>query len=566
MAYNVAKNTEGGITVINENGNAFKNDMKGVDLQYDDGKLKLKLESAISSDAEIGINTKGSAYNIDAQYQNSVGNIHIYDKKVDSNFGVSSALPVDTGIEKHGADFTLKLDNQMQIKSDLIEQKDLRVGSEQKTIELKVEKKFNENFTGYVGTKYQENINPNATQTSVNEAPTATVFQAPNTNTSTQNTNILVGGEYHFTDIPLKINAQVSETANPNIANPETFILNSEYALNNNNSILLDKQWNDYGNSTITNINRIGVKSKPWSGGQVQAYVGDDEGSTPNSFYQVGINQNEKYNLWSIDLGYAKQAWNKQVQANQTPAGTLITQDNFNLYTLGAVYRNEPFIYQLKLEDKKGSLEDKVHIANSVYKKLDGNLSVSLGQDYLKVDTLGTSVTGSTTETIKGGLSYRGKDNTFFGQLSWIDQNQMGQDSAKYILNIHDEYKPNYDWEYYTHLGYKYVVSTFDSGEYAGSSYVVGGGARKYLNKDWDISVQGLVAGTPSVGTQSTGASVAVGYKVAKNAWVSLGYQSIRNYDSNYSFDDDYLRGFFVRFRFKFDEETFHLNNKPELK
>ncbi len=112
----------------------------------------------------------------------------------------------------------------------------------------------------------------------------------------------------------------------------------------------------------------------------------------------------------------------------------------------------------------------------------------------------------------------------------------------------------------FSHVGYKYVVTTFDTQEYKGSSYLVSGGVRKYLNKDWDIGIQGLYATSPSVNTFSKGFGASIGYNVFKNAWVSVGYQKLNSYDKNYSFDDSYVNGFFIKFRIKFDEETFHLN------
>ena len=147
------------------------------------------------------------------------------------------------------------------------------------------------------------------------------------------------------------------------------------YAFNNNLIGVADKQFNDYGSGITSNINRVGLKYKPWTGGQIQSYVGNDTGMTPNKFYQFGIDQNLKYNLWSFDLGFAKQTWDKQVSATQIPAGTLITQDNFNSYNFGATYRNEPFVYQFKAEQKTGSLENKTHVTNNVYRKIDDELS-----------------------------------------------------------------------------------------------------------------------------------------------------------------------------------------------
>lgn len=556
VAYNINEKTEIGITTVVDQGNQVKQQMSGVDLQYKDTNLVLKMETAISSNKDLDVTKDGQAYNVEAQYQKEWGHVKVYTKKVDPDFGLTAALPADTGIQKTGAEGLLKLKNDMSLKGELLTQKDLKVNSSQTTGEVKLEKRFNESFTGYVGDRISSITNGTISNTNISNSPTAT-----GTTTGDQSNNsILLGGEYRFTDIPLKLNTQINYTQNPNLVSPKKVLLGAEYTFNNELIGVADKQFNDYGSGITSNVNRVGLKYKPWTGGQIQSYVGNDTGMTPNKFYQFGIDQNFKYNLWSFDVGFAKQTWDKKIDSTLIPAGTLITQDNFNSYVLGATYRNEPLVYQVKAEAKSGSLENKVHLTNNLYRKIDDEWSFSLGQDYLKVNSTTTNGMDTITQDIRGGLSYRGKDNIVLGRIDWINQQQNAQKSAKYVINLHDNYKPSYDWEMFSHVGYKYVVTTFDTQEYKGSSYLVSGGVRKYLNKDWDIGIQGLYAASPSVNTVSKGFGASIGYNVFKNAWVSVGYQKLNSYDKNYSFDDSYLNGFFIKFRIKFDEETFHLN------
>lgn len=556
VAYNINEKTEIGITTVIDQGNQTKQQMSGVDLQYKDSNLVLKMETAISSNDDLNVSTKGQAYNVEAQYQKDWGHVKVYSKKVDPDFGLTASLPADTGIEKTGAEGLLKLREDTSLKGEVLTQKDLKANSKQTTGEVKIERKFNESFTGYVGDRVSNISNGVVSNTNITESPTAN-----GTTTGDQNSNsILLGGEYRFPNIPLKINGQINYTQNPNLVSPKKMLIGAEYAFTNDLIGIADKQFNDYGSGITSNVNRIGMKYKPWTGGQIQSYVGNDTGMTPNQFYQFGIDQNFKYNLWSFDLGFAKQTWDKKINSTLIPAGTLITQDNFNSYVVGATYRNEPLVYQVKLEEKSGSLENKTHLSNNLYRKIDDEWSFSVGQDYLKVNSTTTNGLDTITQDIRGGLSYRGKDNIVLGRLDWINQQQNAQTTAKYVLNLHDNYKPNYDWELFSHVGYKYVVTTFDTQEYKGSSYLVSGGIRKYLNKDWDVGIQGLYAASPSVQTVSKGYGVSVGYNLFKNAWLSVGYQKLNAYDKNYSFDDSYVNGFFIKFRIKFDEETFHLN------
>lgn len=561
IAYDINKKTEIGFTSIIDQGYQNKQYMSGIDVQYKDSNIVIKAETAISNQEDLNVNKKGQAYNVEIQYQQDWGHIKAYNKKVDNEFGLTASLPADTGIQKTGIEGIVKLKEDTVLKVEALSQKDLQVKSSQQTGEIKVERKFNDYFTGYIGDRISKVDNAVVSNTNIINAPVAN----GTINENQSNNSLLLGGEYRFSNIPLKINGQINYTNDPNLVSPKKILIGAEYTLSNDWIAIADTQFNDYGLGILSHVNRIGMKYKPWTGGQVQSYIGNDIGMTPNQFYQVGIDQNFKYNLWSFDLGFAKQTWDKKINATLIPAGTLITQDNFDSYVVGATYRNEPLVYQVKLEQKSGSLENKSHISNNLYRKIDDELSFSLGQDYLKVNSNTTNSLDSITQDIRAGISYRVKDNITLGRLDYINQQQNAQTTAKYIVNLHHNYKPNYNIEMFSHVGSKYVITTFDKDEYTGASYLISGGVRKYLNNDWDIGLQMLYAVSPSVKTVSKGYGASIGYNILKNAWLSVGYQNLNNYDRNYSFDDSYVKGFFVKFRIKFDEETFHLNKEDNM-
>lgn len=514
IGYNINKNTEIGLSGVSDKGIQNNQEMVGVDLQYNDNNLNLKMELATSNRNEANTINKGQGYNIDAQYQKEWGSIRAYHKKVDANYGLSATLPNDIGIEKTGANLNYKISEKITFKGEFVSQKDLKTNATQQVTEVKVEDKFNDNFTGYVGMRNQTINNPISSNnnTNVSNSPTPSIV----TKETEKNNSGLLGGEYKFNDIPLKINGQLNYTPDPNLANPQRLIVGAQYNINNDITALMDQQYSNFGkdvdgNSIVSNITRAGLRYKPWEGGQVQSYVGQDNGLNQNDFYQVGANQLFKYNNWSFNLGYNTQQWTKPIALTSIPAGTIITQDNFDAYTFIGTYRNEPLVYQVLAEDKIGDLDNKIHLSNNVYKKVNESWSYSFGQDYLEVNSKTTNNTKTVNENVRAGVSYRDKENITLGRLDWINTTQNNLETSKYVMNIHHNYKPNYSWEVFEHVGYKYVLTSFDNDEYTGSAYVVSAGVRKYLNEKWDLSVQGLYASTPSVKVSSKGYAAAIG-------------------------------------------------------
>lgn len=569
VAYKVMKNGEVGVTTVSETGNGVKDDMSSVDFQYDDQKLKIKAETAISKNTDVEKSEVNRGYNVEVQYTDAFGNVKVYAKRVDEDFGLTNSLPNDVGIQKEGLDATIQLPHDYHLTTQVISQKDLTNDATAKVIDNKIEKQFNPNLDAYVGIKVEQNDNPTgqisnaiASVNGISNLPTPSVAQIG------KETDVLytVGGQYKFSSIPLTLSAQAEVNPKASDIAPTRIRFGTEYDITQKIALVADTQYDKYQETSL-DINRIGVKTTPFENTKVQGYVGNATGASDNAFYQVGIDQSAKAGSWTFDAGVARQAWNKPIDLTKVPAGTLMTYDNYNVYQLGSTYHNGSLIYQFRVEDRVGSDEHKVRIENEVFRRLSGGMAVSLTQDYEQTKQGDLQ---SKDMQLKGGFSYRDPNNvhTFLGQIEYnAGRNSDGgvDNDTKVVINAHYNYKPNYDWEAMTHVGYKYVMSTFDSDEYTGSSYVATAGLRYYFLSDYDIAVQGLYASTPSVGVSSKGASIAVGYRVMKNMWVSVGYQQMTNYDSNFNFDEDYVKGVFIKFRMKFDEESFHLNDKDSM-
>jgi len=97
-----------------------------------------------------------------------------------------------------------------------------------------------------------------------------------------------------------------------------------------------------------------------------------------------------------------------------------------------------------------------------------------------------------------------------------------------------------------------------DSGLSSSSLVQMAAGRATYeLNRHWDI---GAVASTlygNSLGAARYGLGAETGYLVMRNTWVSVGYNLFGFRDPVLTGEDITRRGFFIRLRFKFDENIF---------
>jgi len=131
--------------------------------------------------------------------------------------------------------------------------------------------------------------------------------------------------------------------------------------------------------------------------------------------------------------------------------------------------------------------------------------------------------------------------------------------SSTDIVSAHVNYNP--ERGNYITGRYAGKISKLDDG-YLSSTYwanLVHARYTKDLNKDWDIGVQaGYLWGKGGAGQTTLG--LEAGYQVAKNLWVSAGYNWLGLKDDDLAGADYTSKGAYLRMRFKFDETTLGFN------
>jgi opacity protein-like surface antigen len=147
--------------------------------------------------------------------------------------------------------------------------------------------------------------------------------------------------------------------------------------------------------------------------------------------------------------------------------------------------------------------------------------------------------------------------------LDVIIDNQSGSTASNYdswriVDNLMVNYRPEKELQVSLHYGAKYVQEKIYDSDYSGYTDLIGAEGRYDISKDWDIGLQCSIlhSWNASVFDYSTG--VSVGYNVMQNAWVSLGYNLAGFTDRDFSQANYTAQGPFVRFRFKFDQNSVH--------
>ncbi|MDQ7968354.1 MAG: Ig-like domain-containing protein [Oxalicibacterium faecigallinarum] len=132
----------------------------------------------------------------------------------------------------------------------------------------------------------------------------------------------------------------------------------------------------------------------------------------------------------------------------------------------------------------------------------------------------------------------------------------------KHIVSLHAEYHPSRPWWFGGRAAAKSQRDYFDGRSDAYRAYLLGGRVTYDITKRWDISGLASVHYSPQGHATQHALGFEAGYQVQDNLWVSAGYNWRGFRDRDLTGSDYTNQGFYVRVRFKFDENLFAGNDK----
>ncbi|MFI4968266.1 MAG: hypothetical protein ACHQAU_06010, partial [Gammaproteobacteria bacterium] len=126
----------------------------------------------------------------------------------------------------------------------------------------------------------------------------------------------------------------------------------------------------------------------------------------------------------------------------------------------------------------------------------------------------------------------------------------------KLVDNLQGNYTVEDKFQISMYYGAKFARFTFDTGNYQGYTDIIGSELRYDIKPKWDVGFLVSRIHSWSAGTVNGSYGIETGWEVGTNAWVSLGYNFSGFYDPDFTANHYTAKGLFLRFRFKFDQDT----------
>lgn len=537
-----------GVSFVHEGQQGGKGNLYGLDTTFKlTENTQVKAEAA-ATESEAARNSRdGLAYLAELSHVSKTLDAKVYFREQEPGFGLGQQAGSESGTRKIGLETLYRVTDTVTLAGQGYRQYNLLTGADRDFLEAQA--------------KYAEKTY--SLQAGVRQATDN--MGDGSTNSSTM---INTGGSLSLLGNRLTLRATHDQAVFGKNANPDfptRTTLGADYRLTPKITLMAAQEFT-YGSAENSQSTLVGVKSTPWKGGQINSSVGQQVAENGDRvFANLGLAQSWQItDKWSVDGGVdrsqtIKHSGNQSFNVNVPPASGGNVE--FTSVTMGGTYKEEKWSWANRLEYRTATTEQKWGGFSGVVGEIREGIATSARLQFFKTNGV-AAADDKTNADLRLGLAYRPLASEWI-VLDRIDlvydrDQSSGQNlnSRRFVNNLNLNWKANRQTQVALQYGAKYVQESSVSTDYSGYTDLIGLEARYDLTKTWDVGVNGSVMHSWCFKQfdYSTGASI--GYNVAKNVWVSLGYNIIGFEDKDFSVANFTAQGPFVKFRLKFDQES----------
>jgi len=352
---------------------------------------------------------------------------------------------------------------------------------------------------------------------------------------------------------------------------PSRSLVGIDYKLSQATTLFSEYEHTD-GAQISSDMTRIGMRTTPWQRAQLSSSINQQFSENgPRTFSNLGLTQGWQISeRWAMDFGLDQ---NKTVRGTQlapqaaatrniaTPLASGALTEDFLASSIASMYRSQDWTFTSRVEHRDAESEKRWTYIGGLYREAIKGHIFSLQANWLTSDA---KLRGDTDAALlRFSWAYRPV------QSEWIvlDRLELKRDlrhdslgafeSSRIVNNLNSNWQINTRTQLGVQFGARYVRSTFDGERYSGFSDLYGVDLRRDLSGRFDIGMHGAWLHSWNAGTSDASVGIDLGITVARNMWVSVGYNLVGFDDKDYSASRYTAQGPFIKFRLKVDQDTF---------
>jgi hypothetical protein len=556
-SFKPARGVEVGATLVHDGTVGASGNLQGVDATYQlDDKTKIRAEAAASTSNNTGVASSGNAWLGEVTHHEELWDAKAYVRQESDGFGIGQQAASEIGTRKMGLDARYKLSDTTLLLGQTYQQESMASGTQNNLLEGRADNRISEALSAYYGarTAHDQSAAGNA-----------------------QSNQLLGGAAYSMLDrkLTMHADAEISGGTAGSSTMPNRLILGTDYQVTEQSKVFAEQEF-ARGEQISSNTTRVGLRTKPWTGGEMSASMGHDINNDAERLYaNLGMVQRWQINEhWqtNFSLDRTQTLKNTATPLNlDTPlpsgSGGLAQlpspSEDYIATAAGAAYHDTVWSCDGRIEIRNASLDQQRNLQLGVQRNLDQGRSVAAGFTMRKTDGAAGS---SLNKDLRLSYAHRPNDSqwVWFDRADYITQSTQTTGSslngAKLVNNLNTNYMPSRLTQISLQYGSKYVLETIDGTDYKGYTDLTSVEIRHDVSENWDIGTFGSVMRSVNAGVRTFAFGASFGYKVVDNMWVSVGYNVLGMNDRDFADASYRAKGPFITLRMKVDQDTFGLN------
>jgi uncharacterized repeat protein (TIGR01451 family) len=540
-------------------------------------KSKLRAEVASSERVSALGKEEGKAYVLEFTHVDENLGARAYARQQDAGFGLGQQAGSEAGTRKIGADVRYLLSETAQLQAEAYQQDNRLTQARREVVEARGQWKH-EGLTTQAGVRTAQESDGKGKEASVRQLIGSVAYEVPDTAlTLRTSTELDVGSQGESVAFPNRVTLGIDYKLNPQL----TLFAQQEFARSG---------------ELKADTTRVGLRMRPWTGGEVLSSLGNQTGTDGGRIYgNLGLVQKWQISeQWAADFGVDRSQTfsgastslftSAQTQTsgtlNSSGAGgtagsssftgttpgistTIVTGDYTALF-VGGAYKNRDWSGNARLEWRGSDTDTKINLLLGAQRKLDEGRSAAAALLYSKAS--GSQI----ASRVDARLSYAYRPLN--GALIWLNRLQYVHESLqdplgplltrKLINNFNANWLPTRQTQIAMQYGAKYVRDSIDGSAYQGFTHIIGVEARQDLGEQWDVGLHGGMLHSLQNSARDYHLGVSVGFKLAENSWLSVGYNQLGFVDRDFTGSEYRAQGIYLNLRVKFDQDTFNLNDR----
>ena len=538
-----------GFTHIHEGQATGNADSYGVDASWQFAKGSALKGEFAHTDSRFGKSgNHGNAFLAEIDHHGKRVEAKAYFRQQDEGFGLGQQNGSETGTRKMGLDAAYRVTDYLGIGGRIYRQYNLTSGGVQDVIEGKTTFSTGP-YSAWLGGRHANDSLKDGSDRSSDQ--------------------LIFGGSLLTLNKRLTLRAEHEQSLghNENADFPTRTTFGADFKMTRKVTLFAQQEITS-GNGSDTNSTNVGMKSTPWEGGSVNTSFGHGlNEETDRMFALFGLKQTLKItDKWSIDAGMDRSQTIREKRYyrfnSNVPSASGENQD-FTAFSVGTTYTEKKWNASSRLEVRTSDCEDKWGIIAAYVGEPTEGFAWSARLQLL--DTKTAAGLHTMNGDLRLGTVYRPLRTRWIllDRLDILYDREHGGsggsfniDNWRVVNNFNGNFKMDNRVQVSLQYGAKYVLESIDGTDYSGYTDLMGVEGRYDLTRKWDLGLRGSVLHSWSAGQLSYSAGLSIGYNIFNNAWVSLGYNLVGFADRDFSKSDYTAQGPYVRFRFKFDQNS----------